>query len=224
MRNHSSGVAKTLSLYVSIALLLSPVVAFAGPLTLYTDRDAFLAAANPDRVETFDDPAFCFAFGFEMGGLGFPCRADFGDVDIVYAEMFQFLVDDVVPVVPQTLSVVLPATTYAAGLDILLAANGGIGIQFLCDTSDPGCETVGVTLRNSGPNDIRAFFGVVPLTENVSLTRITATANGGSVDVPQYGFASAVLDNLVMRVPEPATALLLAAGLVGVCWRRRTTK
>ena len=212
-----------------IALLVVPAVASAAPVTLYTDREAFLAAANPNTLLTFDDPTFC-AFEFPGGGMG-GCRADFGDVDILYFEFAPFLVDDVVPVVPTNVMVSLPANTHAVGFDFLQAAGTGFDIRFPGEVlpvfshshNPPGCNFIQGTPPCAA---FSGFVGIVAADESMSIPSFIASAGGpGSLrEPPQAHFAKAVLDNLTMRVPEPATALLFGAGLAGVYWRGRRVR
>ena len=210
----------------AIALLLSPVVSAAAPFTLYTDREAFVAATNPDRLLTFDEPTFC-AFEFPGGGMG-GCRADFGDVDILYLEFAPFLIDDVVPVVPTNVMVSLPANTHAVGFDFLQAAGTGFMITlpgqglpvFSHSHNPPGC-----TFTDGTPpcEAFSGFVGIVAADESISIPSFIASAGGvGNLrEPPQAQFAPAIIDNLTMRVPEPATALLFGAGLAGMYWRGR---
>jgi hypothetical protein len=218
-------------LWVSMALLLSPLVASAGPLTLYTDREAFLAAANPNKLETFDGPTSCV---FEP--VGDPpltqhpsCRADFGDVEALYFEFSSFPepLEGFLPMLPTFIQVSLPPNAYAVGFDFLQAAQTGFNVTFpgdvwfnhtfstgCADFSSPPCET------------FSGFVGVISTDENVSIPSFAANAGGpGSLRLPGQGQFSippqTILDNMVMQVPEPATALLMLGGAVVLLKSRR---
>ena len=207
-------------LYATLALLLSPVIASAGPITLFTDRDAFLAAANANTLLTFDDPAFCF-FEPSISPFG-GCHADFGDVNIIYPERPAFLVDEVVPVGPQNaVGVALPANTHAVGVDVLLAGSAFFIIDFHCGLSLSDftvCESA--RLMSPIGQNVSTFFGVVAADESVVFPAFTASSGGpGIISIDPV--AGALLDNLVMQVPEPATALLLSVGAMVLLQSRR---
>jgi hypothetical protein len=217
-----------------IAVLAGALVsheAAAGPLTLYTDREAFLAAANPNRLETFDGPTSCV---FEP--VGDPplsqhpsCRADFGDVEAVYFEFSSFAepLEGFLPMLPTGIQVSLPPNTYAVGFDFLQAAQTGFNVTFPGDvrfghTFSPGCTGFG-----SPPCEtFSGFVGVISTDENMSIPRFAASAGGpGSLILPGQGQFSippqAILDNMVMQVPEPATALLVLGGAIALMQGRR---
>jgi hypothetical protein len=219
-------------------LLVSPAVTAAAPI-LFTDREAFLAATNPDRLLTFDEPTFGVSeLVFTPSGGPFPqTRFDFGDVQVVYLNQdpiglgapFPSL-DDVVPITPSSVTIRLPANTYAVGVDLLQAANTGFtigagGVQW----SNPWRPSIECPLIPGGTPPCEAFTGFVGFVaadHNESIQSLTALATpiGFLTQPPQALGYPAVLDNLTIQVPEPATALLLGAGLVGVYWRGRRAK
>jgi hypothetical protein len=231
MRYHSQCGAKAW-IYLSIALLLSPLVASAGPLTLYTDREAFLAAANPDRLLTFDEPTFGI---FELipgetplGPTVFPqVRFDLGDVQVVYREPGYDLIPnplhEVLPANFIGVTVTLPDNTYAVGVDLLQAARTGFIIgsgatQWSHPYSPPEC---GLFEGTPPCEAFTGFVGFISADDSVSIPSFSVSASPPGFLSDQALPYSAVLDNLMIQVPEPTTALLLAAGLIGVCWRGR---
>ena len=221
-------------LSIAIALLLSPAATFAGPLALYTDRDAFLAAVNSNRLETFDGPTPCVFEPFVDPPLSQhpTCRADFGDVEALYFDFSSFPepLEGFLPLLPTLIQVSLPTNTYAVGFDFLQASQTAFTVAFPGDVRFSHDFNTGCIAFGSPPCEtFNGFVGIVVADETVSISGFSVSAGGpGSLRLPdQEQFSippKAILDNMVMRVPEPATALLLAAGFVGVCWRRRTTK
>jgi len=209
----------------ALALLLSPIVASAGPI-LFTDRDAFLAAANPNRLEAFDGPEVCFPDPFTLGA----CRASYSVVVFYPEASFLDPFEEVVPVVPTQTRIGLPWGTFAVGLDLLLASNTGFVIGFCSyrfdGLSEPfNCDAPEWSVTIPPGEDVNAFVGIVSPDEREWFTVAYASAGGAGFlrEPPQaYGYP-AVVDNLVTRVPEPATALLVGLGIVGACWRGRRT-
>jgi hypothetical protein len=220
-------------LCVTIALLLSPVVASPGPLTLYTDREAFLAAANPARLLTFDESTSCI---FELipgetplGPTTFPqCRYDFGDVQVLsfFPSFAPSVLVDVVPADFTGMTFRLPANTSAVGVDLLQAARTTFQISFagiaewnqvyappdcLFGQGTPPCEP------------FSGFVGVISADDGVSIPSVSVQGSPpGFLSPPLQALPyPAVVDNLVWQVPEPATALLLLAGAIALVQRRR---
>ena len=217
-------------LFVTLALLSGPHNAAAAPI-LFTDRDAFLAAANPDRLLTFDEPTIGV---FELipgetplGPTSFPqVRFDFGEVQAVYGEgsyhNIRNPLEEVLPVA-FTVNVSLPANTYAVGVDLLQAALSPFNIRFSDGAAwgqshvPPGCTPV--SFPPCAP--FSGFIGVVDDSEPIRGFIASSSPPGILFGPPEAVGYPAVLDNLLIQVPEPATVLLFAAGLVGVCWRSR---
>ena len=233
MLSRSSWGALRLGLSV-MPLLLSPVVVAAAPI-LYTDREAFLAAADPNRVETFDGPEACVPIPFSPGS----CSVSYffvqpsTSVGVIYPERsFTEPLEDVVPSGPTGMNLFLPWGTSAVGLDLLLAANTTFNADFFfCSfITSPrlqACDTdVKWTISVPQGADVKAFVGVVGGDESEWFPRVTTNAGGpGFLREPPTALGSqAALDNLVMHVPEPTTALLFGAGLVAVYCRGRRVR
>ena len=107
------------------------------------------------------------------------------------------------------------------GLDVLLAGNAFFAIDFRCGlslTDFTVCESA--FLRSPIGENVSAFFGVVAADESVVFPAFTASSGGPGI-ISFDPVAGALMDNLVMQVPEPATALLVLTGFAVVLSQRR---
>ena len=117
------------------------------------------------------------------------------------------------------MGVALPANTHAVGVDVLLAGSAFFIIDFHCGLSLSDftvCESA--RLMSPIGQNVSTFFGVVAADESVVFPAFTLSGPGIiSIDPVAW----ALLDNLVMQVPEPATALLLSVGAMVLLQSRR---
>jgi hypothetical protein len=188
---------------LALILLVSPATSQAGTI-VYTDRNAFLAAAGPTTLTSFDQPTACTP---DAVFPQFLCHADYGAVTVAYDNFYFFILAGgvtQVPYVPVSLIGIFATfeqPTLMFGLDVMAGGPPGAPLFVIYTTG----------LDSAFPVFGPGFLGFRS-TDSTPFTGFAASPGAGV----------GTLDNLVISVPEhSSTALFLSIALIALTVGRR---